>query len=407
MFVSFALLLPFSICLVCTLVFFFKRHRDTTQQLMLLLDVLCAIFFFVDSVLINASSESYGWFSVICLSGVRQFLGPILLPVLLLFVRSMRRTNYYSWTTGFWFIPAVMLGSICFVLVALMGLENASVYFQETLSPEGPTGVYATSLIYRVHYLFSTDIYGFVMLAEMLYLIGYLVYLMVHTGYSPRSLLKILHTGGSVPVVNLLSPVLILFLVFTGVRLGVGRSFLLSHLAFAATCNFCMGALILVVNFLALFANRSPVTLRMLRSPLSMADSNKKYHYAAENEGNKSTPIEGMNALSYAELVDGFKALVMVERVFLESAITIEDVSMRLHSNRTYVSCMISKEFNMNFRDYMSSFRIDYAKKYMKSHPAATQDEVAQASGFNSASTFNKKFRQVEGISPRQWQINN
>lgn len=407
MFVSFALLLPFSICVLFTLVFFFKRHRDMTQQLMLLLDVLCAVYFFVDTILINASVESYGWFSVICLSGARQFLGPILLPVLLLFTRSMRRTQFYSWTTGFWFLPAVMLGSICFILVALMGLPNASEYFMQCTAPTGPQGVYATDMLYRVHYLFARNVFAAVMLSEMVYVIGYQVYVAVHSGYGPRSVWKILRTGGSVPIVNLISPILVLFLLVTGVRLGVGRSFLLSHHAFTAVCNFLMGALIVCVNFLALFANRSPVTLRMLRSPLSMADSNKKYHYSADNEANKNTPIEGMSALSYAELVDGFKALVMVERIYLEPALTVEDVALRLHSNRTYVSCMVSKEFDMNFRDYLASLRIAYAKKFMKSHPAATQEEVAVSSGFTGASTFNKKFRQLEGISPRQWQINN
>lgn len=406
MFVSFALLLPFSICVLFTLVFFFKRHRDMTQQLMLLLDVLCAVYFFVDTILISASVESYGWFSVICLSGVRQFLGPILLPVLLLFTRSMRRTQFYSWTTGFWFLPAVMLGSICFMLVALMGLDNASEYFQQCITPAGPTGIYATDMLYRVHFLFARNVYAAVMLSEITFVIGYQIYLAIHTGYGPRNVLKILRTGGSVPIVNLISPVLVLFLLVTGLRLGVGRNFLLSHHAFAAVCNFLMGMLIVAVNFLALFANRSPVTLRMLRSPLSMADSDKKYHYSADNEGNKNTPIEGMNALSYAELVDGFKALVMVERVYLESALTIEDVALRLHSNRTYVSCLVSKEYGMNFRDYLASLRIEHAKKYMKANPAATQEEVALSSGFTGASTFNKKFRQLEGISPRQWQIN-
>ena len=407
MFVSFALLLPFSICLLCTFVFFFKRHRDTTQQFMLLLDVLCAVFFFIDSVLIHASTEYYGWFSVVCLSGVRQLLGPLLLPTLLLFVKSMRRAQVFSWTTGFWFLPAVMLGSVCFVLVPLMGLENASVYFQQCTSVDGPTGMYATDIVYRAHYLFSNNVYSILMLVEMLYLVGYLLHLMYHTGYSVRNVLKILRTSGSVPIVNLLAPVLVIFLIVTGVRLGVGRGFLLGHLAFAATCNICMAFLILTVNFLALFANRSPVTLRMLRSPLSMADSGKKYHYSAEGEGRKDMPIEGMSALSYAELVDGFKALVMVERIYLEPALTIEDVAVRLHSNRTYVSCMLSKEFGMNFRDYLASLRIEHAKKFMKERPSATQQEVAMSSGFASASAFNKKFRQVEGVSPRQWQIDN
>ena len=404
MFTSFALLLPFCICVLGALLFFFKRHKHTSQQLMLALNVLCLVYFCADTMLLDGDM---GWFSTIGCSALRQFVGPMLLPLLLLFKRSMLRSNYYSWTTGFWFIPSVMLGSVCFILYSLMGVDNAAAYASQCNSPEGiGDSIYAEDTVYQLHYLFARQIYMIVMLIEMVYVIGYLVYLMVHSGYTPKAMLKLLRTGGSVPVVNLLLPVLIFFLILTGIRLGVGRAFLLSHLGVAATCNFLMAMFIICVNYLTLYANRSPVTLRTLRSPLSSADSAKKYHYGAERE-KPDTPVEGMSALSYAELVDGFKALVMVERIFLEPTVSVEDVAMRLHSNRTYVSCMVSKEFGMNFRDYLASLRVDYAQKYMKAHPSATQDEVAQASGFSSASTFNKKFRQTVGISPRQWQINN
>lgn len=407
MFTSFALLMPFCVCVLCTLLFTFKRHKSVPQQLMLFLNMLCALFFFADSLLIDSSnSGSIGWFPLISITALRQFLGPILLPLLLLFVRSMIRANYYSWTTGFWFTPPVMLGSVCFVLLSLMEPDTAQEYVRQLNGGHEPSGIFASDFLYRLHYIFAQLIYVVIMMVEMLYVMGYLIYLMVHSGYTLKTMSKLFRTDGSVPVVNLLAPVLITFLVVTGIRLGIGREFLLSNLWFAATCNLLLAALVLVANYLMLYANRSPITLRMLRSPLSSADSSKRYHYAAEN-GSLQTPVEGMSAISYAELIDGFKALVLVERIYLETAITIEDVATRLHSNRTYVSCMVSKEFGMSFRDYLATLRVQHAQEYMKAHNTATQEEVAQASGFASASTFNKKFRQVVGVSPRQWQINN
>lgn len=403
MFTSFALLLPFCICVLGAFVYVFKRHKHTSQQLMLVLNVLCLVYFFADTMLLGEGIN--GVFGIVC-SITRQFVGPMLLPLLLLFTRSMFRSNYYSWTTGFWFIPPVMLGSVSVVLFSLMGLDAASEYVaQYNVKPE-LEGAFSTDTIYQMHYFFARRVYVAVMLLEMLYVMGYFAVLMVRSGYTLPAMLKLLRTGGSVPVVNLLLPILILFLVVTSMRLGLGRAFDPSNVALFATCNLLLATLVLCVDYITLYANRSPVTLRTLRSPLSSADSAKKYHYGAERE-KPDTPIEGMSAISYAELVDGFKALIMVERIYLESTISVEDVAMRLHSNRTYVSCMVSREFNMNFRDYLASLRVDYAQKYMKAHPSATQDEVAQASGFSSASTFNKKFRQTVGMSPRQWQINN
>lgn len=403
MFTSFALLLPFCMCVLGTLLFFFKRHKPTSQRLMLAMNVLCMVYFFADTLLIG---QQTGWMATVAFSAVRQTVGPMLPPMLLLVVRSMMRENYYSWTTGFWFLPPVMLGSVCFVLYLLMGVDNASTYMAQLNTPDGPQGLFASDSTYQLHYTFSRYIFTGVMLAELLYVTIYLIYNTRATGYTVPAMRRVLRTGGSVPIVNLLTPVLVAFLLVAGLRIGLGQSYLFAHNGIAATLNVLLACIILSINYLALYANRSPVTLRNLRSPLSSADSSKKYHYAAEHE-KKDTPIEGMSALSYAELVDGFRALIMVERIHLQSTVSVEDVAIRLHSNRTYVSCMISKEYGMSFRDYINSLRMESAKRYMKEKPNATQEEVAQYCGYSSASTFNKKFRQIVGQSPRQWLIAN
>lgn len=403
MFTSFALLLPFCICVLSALVFMFKRHKYASQQFVLVINILCSAYYFADTMLLGDSIS--GVFAIIG-SVVCQFVGPMILPLYLLMTRSMMRSNYYSWTTGFWFTPPVMLGSASLLLFTLMG-DHAGEYALQFHSCSPLPSVYADSNIHQMHYLFAHNIFLLVMLLEIVYSVGYYIYMMVHSGYRMRAIVKLLRTGGNVPIVNLLYPALIVLLLLAGARLLLGRIIAPDYLvAVTAVFNLFISLVLIVINYFTLYANRSPVTLRTLRSPLSSADSNKHYHYGAEKE-NAETPIEGMSALSYAELVDGFRALVMVERVYLESSVTIEDVAVRLHSNRTYISCLVSKEFGMSFRDYLGSLRVEHAQKYMKSHPAATQDEVAQASGFSSASTFNKKFRQVVGVSPRQWMVNN
>lgn len=404
MFTSFALMLPFCASVLGVLIFLFKRYKHVSQQLMLALNVLCLVYFCADTMLID---DNLGSFFAIAFSALRQFVGPVLLPMILLFMRSFSSSKYYSWKTGFWFIFPVMLGSVSVVLFSLMGMDNAMAYIHQCNYDGELSGVFATDTIYQLHYLFGRQVFTAVMLIETIYVIGYLVYVMFHSGYKLPVMGKLLRTGGKVPVVNLLIPVFIGFLVLCAIRMSVGRSFLLNNKALAAVFNLFLSLFILALNYITLYANRSPVSLRTLRSPLSGADSAKKYHYETDNASKAVTPIEGMSAISYAELVDAFKALIMVERIYLETTISVEDVATRLHSNRTYVSCLVSKEYGMNFRDYIGTLRVEHAQKFMKANPEATQEEVAQASGFTSASTFNKKFRQVVGISPRQWQVNN
>ena len=401
MFTSFALLLPFWICVLGTFLFIVKRHKDLTQRFILALNILCMLYFCADSILLYGEQDSV---QGIVSSILRQFVGPTLLPLLLLFLRSMRKTSTLPWTTGFWFIPPVAFGSVSLVLLFLMGRENAGDYLATCIGMDGVKERFVGSPLHEVHFLFDHTIYKFFMLAELIYVTVWILYQMYRSEYTLRSIYHRLLHNDHVPVCELLYPSVLLFLFFTGIRLGLGRELLHHHLSLTGFFNVMMSACIALVDYLSLYTNRSPVTFRVLRSPLSMADSGRKYHYQVE-KGKVDTPIEGMNALSYAELVDGFKALMMVDRLYLNPNLCLEDVVEKLNSNRTYVSCMVSKEYGMNFRDYIGSLRIEAATKYMKAHPTATQTEVAIESGFSSASAFNKKFRQVKGTSPRQWQL--
>ena len=113
MFTSFALLLPFWICVLGTFLFIVKRHKDLTQRFILALNILCMLYFCADSILLYGEQDSV---QGIVSSILRQFVGPTLLPLLLLFLRSMRKTSTLPWTTGFWFIPPVAFGSVSLVL---------------------------------------------------------------------------------------------------------------------------------------------------------------------------------------------------------------------------------------------------------------------------------------------------
>ena len=57
----------------------------------------------------------------------------------------------------------------------------------------------------------------------------------------------------------------------------------------------------------------------------------------------------------------------------------------------------------MGFPELLNVLRVDYAQEYLKNHPDAHQDEVARASGFLSASSFNTTFKRTTGLTPKVW----
>ena len=91
---------------------------------------------------------------------------------------------------------------------------------------------------------------------------------------------------------------------------------------------------------------------------------------------------------------------------FCKSGLTLNDLSLQLCTNRTYLSAYINSVYHKTFRDWISDMRIDYAKRIMKQHPQMKLQEVSDSSGFLSLSHFSRTFSDKEGCSPARWRKN-
>ena len=82
---------------------------------------------------------------------------------------------------------------------------------------------------------------------------------------------------------------------------------------------------------------------------------------------------------------------------------SIDEISQRLNTNRTYVSKLVNIYYGMPFRDYLNKLRLDYSKELMAAEPDAVIDYIAAKSGFQSSTQFIRKFRETEGVTPTVW----
>lgn len=103
------------------------------------------------------------------------------------------------------------------------------------------------------------------------------------------------------------------------------------------------------------------------------------------------------------KLRDDFEHLMNEQKPFLKQGLTIEDVALMLATNRTYVSQMLHDDYGCTFPEYITEKRLEYSKTFMIEHPHEVQEEVAFQCGFANASGFNKRFREIYGVTPREW----
>ncbi len=91
------------------------------------------------------------------------------------------------------------------------------------------------------------------------------------------------------------------------------------------------------------------------------------------------------------------------EKKYLMPQFTIDELAGELGTNKLYMSRYINQKYNANFSNWITSLRIEEAKKFMLLHPNIKQEEVAFHSGFSSSSYFSKVFSRMEGMTPVRW----
>ena len=88
---------------------------------------------------------------------------------------------------------------------------------------------------------------------------------------------------------------------------------------------------------------------------------------------------------------------------YRKPGLTLNELSLQLCTNRTYLSEYINNIYQVSFRDWIADLRIGYAKRLMKQQPQCKIQEIAESAGFLSLSHFTRTFSEREGCSPARW----
>ncbi len=85
--------------------------------------------------------------------------------------------------------------------------------------------------------------------------------------------------------------------------------------------------------------------------------------------------------------------------------ITLKGIASRLGYNEKYLSTCLTSLTKMNFRMFLASYRVGYAKQLfaMVENEKRSISDIAFESGFSSINSFNRQFKALEGITPTEY----
>lgn len=379
---------------------------------------------------------------------VLRFMTPLLIPAACIYLQSMkprikRQPFYY-----FFSIIPVGLFTACLILTNMMGLDMTNSFLEKLLREGHNAQDLFASNTERVYYFVSVELYRMVLLAEVIFFYGYSAYQWVVQDLSFKRMWSFFKKGETAKLFEVQ-----LFIAVLGASSIALKTVLQEIFPYASAPWFPVllsGLFAIMVNFLAFFAlfgAKDTIDGKTIRTGFRFNYSEKdksamSEHIILDMSGNlnardmsnvlarigtqgdiatlkEASTQAGTPSLASAiftavskswedqSLVSRFQHIMIDEQFFLQPGLTIGDIAERLHTNKNYISRMVNQTYNMGFPEVLNILRIDYAEQFIPTHPEMTQEDIAKACGFVSATYFNSTFKRITGYTPKVWATRN
>lgn len=110
---------------------------------------------------------------------------------------------------------------------------------------------------------------------------------------------------------------------------------------------------------------------------------------------------------SIEKLKEEIERVIEQEQMFLKQDLKINDVAMRLNTNRDYIYQAINVKMGLSFSEYINRLRINYAIQLMEKNPEMTSADIAFRSGFSSRASFYRNFKLYQNCPPLTYRQQN
>lgn len=96
------------------------------------------------------------------------------------------------------------------------------------------------------------------------------------------------------------------------------------------------------------------------------------------------------------------KALAYIAERLADPKFTLKELADHVHLNANYLSVLFKENTGMTFSDYLTRQRLNLAKRLLIGTDKKIY-AVAEETGFSTAKYFIKVFREIEGVTPKEF----
>ena len=367
---------------------------------------------------------------------------PAVIPLTCLYFAHVNRPLQSKPIHYIWVIVPAMLFTSGLVIAGLKGWEQTDLLLDRIHLSDSPLRDLSLDGTDYVFYIWTVVGFRVVMALELLDMIVYCAFVMYRYHFKPSNWFGFLFKGRKIRVLELQMTLSLFIVVGFFLKIFLYIPFYTQHPAFTVCVVAVVSPLLFLFGLFGLFGAKEYVALEDL--PRALRFNFGKEEKAAVTEELVMEMVEELNpesltkvisrmvirsdaspgpvasrvpdapsltsalfknAKSWDEgsLVSRFQRLMTDDQLFLQPGLGLEEVAARLKSNKTYISKMVNQTYGIGFPEVLNILRVDYAQQYMLKHKDASQEEIARASGFLSASSFNTVFKRITGYTPKVW----
>lgn len=385
---NYILLFPFAICFGYLMQMLMRRNKTPLLKVVIALVAALAVYYLCYSYECDPQSSE---FSLLIADLLVQWITPVTIPLAMAIMNGLKRQPMFSTSVRLSFIPGILLG-LAGTSVHVFGLGEEAHHWVCRVTFDTVLGIGMTFVFFR----------NFIMMGGK--------------DFAWHRLLTFFTKNSASRPLMVIGVSLNVFILSMAERLFWGPSTFNDYIVLG-TFRLLAISMVLLLLFNALMQAESPwITLKSIFDTTVINTTQEEEEQSEEpipaetSVGPLPSELPTLSSTESTAVLEHIDRLTVAlatymkdEKAFLQPDISIEKVAAQLGTNRFYISRLVNVEQSMNFRDYINSLRIDYAKSYMKEHPTETQEQLALACGFSSASYFNRKFKQITGFSPQDW----
>lgn len=126
---------------------------------------------------------------------------------------------------------------------------------------------------------------------------------------------------------------------------------------------------------------------------------------ATEKAGEETSqkPVTDVDDEFYRNLYYRVLQVMEKDRPFLNPDLTISLLAKMAITNRTHLSAAINRMTGNNFSMWLAEYRVNYAVYLMNDTGMSNMDILYEQAGFSSRTTFYRQFKQITGLTPKQF----